>query len=428
MAQALVLQAFKIPNLRIVCVREVGGSLLTSAKKALEEWIRKLELPGFKINIDGIYHENGSSFAFEGASTQVLEQIRGWEGVNRCWFEEAHMMSSRSRDLLYPTIFRQPDSEFWATFNPRLRTDPIYQDFVSGDFFAHDRFVHHVNFNDNPWFPEAEELLRAEWERTSPHSYAHVWLGVPDDGSPDAQILPYSALKACVEAYELGLMPPRTEAPITDMGLDISYGSADLCAQVIRIGPCVEFAVTWPGVADDVSDCARRCHDNSLDFENQEKREIQRLYYDASSPMATEFQRLGAEYSIVPVWFGGGVGGPEVLYERRRQNQEVFARRNIQMADALRLRAFRTVRLLKGDKEIDPVGCLFINPNIPKLDWYLGQLMQPIRRLSPGTGKWEMDKTGPEERRGDSPDLFDATCLAFAADSDKGLKAGRGVW
>ena len=411
-----------------MCVREVGGSLLTSAKKALENWIYKMDLPGFKINVDGIYHENGSSFAFEGANTQVLEQIKGWEGVNRTWFEEAQMMSQKSRDLLYPTVFRQPDSEFWATFNPRLRIDPIYKDFVDGDFFKEDRYVRHVNFNDNPWFPEAEEVLRAEMERTSPHSYAHIWLGVPDDGSPDAQILPYSALRDCVEAYRQGLYPSRDDAPITDMGLDISYGSADKCAQVIRIGPCIEFIDLWDGVPDDVSVVAARCHHNALAFEEEYDREISRIYYDASSPVRTEFVRLGVEYTIRPLWFGGAVGGPNVLYETRRKNVEVFAKRNMQMADALRLRAFNTVRLLKGDKGIDPVWCLFINPDIPHLDRFLGEMMQPVRRLTPGTGKWEIDKRGLENDQGSSPDMFDAACLAFAADSDNGLIAGRGKW
>ena len=57
------------------------------------------------------------------------------------------------------------------------------------------------------------------------------------------------------------------------------------------------------------------------------------------------------------------------MYERKLPSQEVFARRNIQMGDSLRLRANRTVRLLKandegrtlGDDEISPARALFIN-------------------------------------------------------------------
>ena len=84
---------------------------------------------------------------------------------------------------------------------------------------------------------------------------------------------------------------------------------------------------------------------------------VYREYYDASSPIRTDFLRLDPEYSVLPINFGGEVGGKEKMYEARRPNGEVFASRNIQMADALRLRANRTVRLLgQGAQDVDPAG------------------------------------------------------------------------
>ena len=145
-----------------------------------------------------------------------------------------------------------------------------------------------------------------------------------------------------------------------------------------------------------------------------------RLYYDASSPMKREFIALTTDYGAWPVNFGGAVGGKDVFYEPKRRNGEVFRSRNIQMADALRLRANRTMRLLKGDK-VDPVGCLFIRDDLPNLETFLADLTQPIRRQNPQTGKWELDKRGGDEKA-DSPDPFDALCLAFSRDSDNGLK------
>ena len=92
------------------------------------------------------------------------------------------------------------------------------------------------------------------------------------------------------------------------------------------------------------------------------------------------------------------------------------------MADALRLRANRTVRLLGGAQDVDPLECLFIRDDIPQLETFLAELSAPIRRVNPTTGKWELDKRGGDENA-KSPDRFDAACLSFARDSDGGLRA-----
>ena len=139
--------------------------------------------------------------------------------------------------------------------------------------------------------------------------------------------------------------------------LDIAEGGKDKCAHVVRVGPTVEHIDKWPGVAGDLSQAARRSHEHNQDWG------IFRLYYDASSPMRGEFNRIepAVQYGVVPINFGGEVGGPNVLYEPRRPNNEVFRSRNIQMADALRLRAARTIRLRNG-ADVDPTTCLFHSP------------------------------------------------------------------
>ena len=104
------------------------------------------------------------------------------------------------------------------------------------------------------------------------------------------------------------------------------------------------------------------------------------------------------------------MNGPDIAYEVGRPNKQVFARLNAQMADALRLRGNRTVRLLNGDHSIDPMTCLFIRDDLPDLETYLEEMSRPIRRIRPDSGKWEIEKAPDGE---DSPDDFDSTCLAF---------------
>ena len=58
---------------------------------------------------------------------------------------------------------------------------------------------------------------------------------------------------------------------------------------------------------------------------------------------------------------------------------------------------------------------------IPRLEQYLAELTQPRYRTNPVTGKLQIDKRGDENEK--SPDSYDATALAFARDSDAGLRA-----
>ena len=55
-------------------------------------------------------------------------------------------MGLRSRNLIYPTIFRRDDSEFWPSYNPQKRTDPIHSDFVGGTWGEESRYVCHINY------------------------------------------------------------------------------------------------------------------------------------------------------------------------------------------------------------------------------------------------------------------------------------------
>ena len=218
---ALVIQGHQEP-LTVACVREHQKSLDDSAKPALINWIDRLGLrrpDAYTVTQTEIRHANGTRFFFAGISTSSEEDIKGWEGVNRCWVEEAHRMSARSRELLYPTVFRRPDSELWFTFNPQYRTDPVWKDFVAGSWGRGHRYVRKVNYRDNPFFPEAENALRLEAKRLEPDRYPHIWLGEPDDGDADTQVIAYSLLERCVDAWVGGYAPEREEGPAGRRGL-----------------------------------------------------------------------------------------------------------------------------------------------------------------------------------------------------------------
>ena len=404
---------------RIASARDFQVNIKQSVKEAIEGYIYKLGMRDeFEIQAFEINHLNGSHMWFPGFDVNP-RSFMSVEAVDVLWIEQAELIQAGHMELIVPSMFRDAENmaEMWFSWNPFRRDTWCWQRFVENK--RSDDLHVHVNFSDNPFFPPGQERERMEFELDDPERYKHVWLGEPDDGDADKVVLAYSVLKKCVEAYEKGLAPSADDTPLTDSGLDVAEGGRDKCAQVIRQGPVIDFTDEWPGVAGDLSVPVVRAHENTIEHGYH----LYRMYYDGSSPLRREFLRINAPYGYEPVAFGGEVKGKKMLYEPGRPNGKVFNNRAMQMADALRLRANRTVRLLKGD-DVNPHLCLFINPDIHNLERFLTQMGRPIRRLSPQTGKWELDKRGGKESE-KSPDLFDAACLAFARDSKSGLSARR---
>ena len=197
------------------------------------------------------------------------------------------------------------------------------------------------------------------------------------------------------------------------VGLDVADSGADKNALVARKGSLILSAESWSSQV--LSDTARRadrfCREYGARF----------LYYDVGGVGAVIRSYLtemsDRPYGTYPVNFASAATGPKRLYSHRVTNKDFFARRNAQLGWNLRLRAQRTARLVKGE-EVDPELCLSIDSSIGNLESYLAELSQPEwdEDLS---GRIVIDKT-PEDMP--SPDLYDATALAFAWDSKNGLR------
>jgi phage terminase large subunit len=103
--------------------------------------------------------------------------------VHNC--EEAQSISQVSWETLIPTI-RKAGSEIWVSFNPLLADDPTTKLFLT-DAPPPGAYVRKVNFDENPYFPEALRR-QMEWDRKNDYeNYLHVWEGFPRTIS-DAQI------------------------------------------------------------------------------------------------------------------------------------------------------------------------------------------------------------------------------------------------
>ena len=182
-AIALLQRGMKSP-LRILCTREIQGSIRDSVHKLLVTCIQNNKLEQFyRITRDAIYGLNGTEFLFHGLKHDPM-QIKSLEGIDICWVEEAQKISNESWNVLIPTI-RKKNSQIWIAFNPNLDTDPTYQKFIVNK--RDNQVTVKVNWNDNPYF--SDELRdEMEYQRKLDYDdYLHIWEGDCKTAS-DAQI------------------------------------------------------------------------------------------------------------------------------------------------------------------------------------------------------------------------------------------------
>jgi len=173
-ARALLILGTKSP-LRILCAREFQTSIKDSVHKLLSDQVVALGLTDFYEVIDRtIRGKNGTEFNFVGLKNNVAN-VKSYEGIDICWVEEAQTVSSRSWDVLVPTI-RKEGSEIWISFNPELESDATYQRFILHK--PENALIQKINWSDNPWFPETLNMERLTLKSRDPEAYNTVWEGL----------------------------------------------------------------------------------------------------------------------------------------------------------------------------------------------------------------------------------------------------------
>lgn len=168
-------ECMMVKSTRAVCIREVQRTLAQSSKHLIESKIRELNLQReFKVWNDRIETPGDGLIMFTGMQDHTADSIKSLEGFRIAWIDEAQTLSARSLSLLRPTI-RTENSELWASWNPRRKSDAI-DDFLrvrkpSG------AVVVKANWRDNPWFPAVLEDERKLDLQLYPDRYDHIWEG-----------------------------------------------------------------------------------------------------------------------------------------------------------------------------------------------------------------------------------------------------------
>lgn len=160
---------------RILCAREFQASIRKSSMQLLKDQIELMGLGYFyKITDKEIRGKNGTLFTFSGIKLNNSE-IKGTEGVNICWIEEAHNLSAESWDIIDPTI-RAAGSMIWISFNTKSKYDTIYEAFVLNQPPPRSLVIKST-YLDNPYNSQTIKDQAQHCKLTDLDKYDHIWSG-----------------------------------------------------------------------------------------------------------------------------------------------------------------------------------------------------------------------------------------------------------
>jgi hypothetical protein len=161
-------------KVRIVCGREVQNTIEESVYTIFRDIIARYGL-NYEIFHDKIIHRTTKSeIKFKGFRERGAASIKGLEGVDILWVDEAQAITKGTLDVILPTIRKLNSRVFWS-MNRSLRNDPVYAEFRNREDCLHI----HINYTDNPFLTPklAKEAARMKIE--SPEDYQHIWMGQP---------------------------------------------------------------------------------------------------------------------------------------------------------------------------------------------------------------------------------------------------------
>lgn len=161
-------------KVRIVCGRELQLNIDESVHALLSDIITNYNL-NFQIQKNKITHrDSGSEIFFKGFREQGKVNIKGLEGADILWIDEAEAITKGTLDIIMPTI-RKDNSLAIFTMNRFLRNDAVYSQ-LSIDI---DCLHINANYYDNPFFPQRLQKEMEKCKIRSEKEYNHIWLGQP---------------------------------------------------------------------------------------------------------------------------------------------------------------------------------------------------------------------------------------------------------
>jgi phage terminase large subunit len=200
--------------LRVLCTRELQVSIKDSFHREIKDAIERTPwlAAHYDVGVDYLRGRNGTEFIFRGLRHNT-SSIKSLAGIDLTIVEEAEDVPEDSWLALEATVFRQPKSELWAIWNPRVDGSPVDKRFRKSP--PDKALIARINYDSNPFFPEGLEALRQrEQRRLDPATYAHVW---------DGEYLENSDAQVFAGKYEIAEFEPEALWDGPYFGLDFGF-------------------------------------------------------------------------------------------------------------------------------------------------------------------------------------------------------------
>jgi phage terminase large subunit len=220
---------------RVLCARELQKSLDESVHRLLADQISLMGMNYLydvqQAHIYGRGSAKGTMFSFEGIRHNT-NKIKSYEGITRCWIEEAAKLSRNSWGIIEPTVVRNREAEIWLSLNLEEEEDFIYQYFI-----VHrpppGSVVVRTTWRDNKWLPDEAIASIIHLRETNYDEYLHVYEGYTRqilEGAIFAE-----ELRDCVEQGRITNVPVEASTPV-DVFFDLGRNDFTAMWFVQRVG------------------------------------------------------------------------------------------------------------------------------------------------------------------------------------------------
>lgn len=208
---------------RIVCGREFQANIEESVYTLLKDLIDKYNL-AYDVLKHVIRHKwSGTEFRFKGFREQGNVNVKGLEGVDILWIDEAQTITKSTMDILMPTLRKEKCRVFFS-MNRFLREDAVPAYCIGKPECLHV----HINYDENPFCPLSLKKQADECREKSERDYRHIWLGEPIQAADD-YLFNFDKLH---KAYEIVAFGDRIKRQRI-LGIDFAAQGNDQCVATV---------------------------------------------------------------------------------------------------------------------------------------------------------------------------------------------------
>lgn len=206
--------------LRIVCGRETQNTIEESVYTILKDLILAHDL-NYDVQKSKLIQRNTrTEFGFKGFREQGLISIKGLEGVDILYVDEAQSITKPTLDVIIPTI-RKERAKLIFTMNRYMRNDAVFEALVGRPDCLHLT----INYDDNPFCPQTLKIEAEECRHRDERDYSHIWMGQPLDQTEE-YLFNFSKLD---KAQHLEAFGESACSGQKVMSVDFAGGGGDLC-------------------------------------------------------------------------------------------------------------------------------------------------------------------------------------------------------